>query len=184
MNGIFNMDYQRNLPFGCYMFKAMRQRSISAALRVLCQSARGCLYHVLASAEGDIVGFESTSDEFQILQPDNDILTHSNHYLSDTFKQVDGAYTTFRDFPDTFFRTTRIRRRMEQRYGDITPDVMMKILSDHNNFPSSICRHPDSSVPPGLMGETLASVIMVPEERKMYIAYGNPCQCEYLEYGL
>jgi isopenicillin-N N-acyltransferase-like protein len=184
MNGIFNSDYQRNLPYGCYMFKAMRQRSIGAALRVLCQSARGCLYHALASAEGDIVGFESTSDEFQILQADNDILTHSNHYLSDRFKQVDGAYTAFRDFPDTFLRTTRIRRRMEQRYGDITPDVMMDILSDHNNFPSSICRHSDSNSPPGLVGETLASVIMVPEERKMYIAYGNPCQCEYLEYGL
>lgn len=184
MNAVFNSDYRRNLPYGCYMFKAMRQRSIGAALRVLCRSARGSLYHVLASAEGDIVGFESTSDEFQILPPDNDILTHSNHYQTTTFKQVDGAYTTFQDFPDTFLRTTRIRRLMERHYGDITPDLMMDILSDHNNYPNSICRHPDSSAPPGLMGETLASVIMVPEERKMFIAYGNPCQCAYLEYGL
>jgi isopenicillin-N N-acyltransferase-like protein len=184
MNGIFNTDYRPNLPYGCYMFKAMRQRSIGAALRVLCQSARGYLYHVLASAEGDIVGFESTSDEFQILQPENDILAHSNHYMTDKFKHVDGAYTTFRDFPDTFLRTTRIRRLMQQCYGDITPDVMMDILSDHNNYPNSICRHPDTSFPPGLVGETLASVIMVPEDRKMFIAYGNPCQCEYVEYRL
>jgi isopenicillin-N N-acyltransferase-like protein len=184
MNGIFNLDYQLNLPYGCYMFKAMRQRSIGAALRVLCQSARGYLYHVLASAEGDIVGFESTSDEFQILQPENDILAHSNHYLTDKFKEVDGTYTTFRDFPDTFLRHTRIRKLMKQRYGAITPDVMMDILADHNNYPNSICRHPDMDFPPGLVGETLASVIMVPEDRKMYIAYGNPCQSGYVEYGL
>jgi isopenicillin-N N-acyltransferase like protein len=184
MNGIFNLDYRLNLPYGCYMFKAMRQRSIGAALRILCQSARGFLYHVLASAEGDIIGFESTSEEFQILQPDNDILVHSNHYLSDGFKQVDGAYTAFRDFPDTFLRTTRIRRLMEKHYGDITPDVMMDILSDHNNYPNSICRHPDTNAPSGLLGETLASVIMVPEDRKMLIAYGNPCRCEFVEYGL
>lgn len=32
MNGTFNTDYLPNLPYGCYMFKAMRQRSIGAAL--------------------------------------------------------------------------------------------------------------------------------------------------------
>jgi isopenicillin-N N-acyltransferase-like protein len=141
-------------------------------------------YHVLASAEGEIIGFESTSEEFQILQPEKDIMVHSNHYLSDKFKQVDGVYTAFRDFPDTFFRTTRIRRLMEKHYGDITPDVMMDILSDHDNYPNSICRHPDANAPSGLLGETLASVIMIPEDRKMYIAYGHPCQCEFATYGL
>ena len=184
MNGIFNMDYRLNLPYGCYMFKAMRQRSIGAALRVLCQAARGFLYHVLASGEGDIIGIESTSDEFQILQPEDDILVHSNHYLSDNFKQVDGAYTTFRDFTDTFLRITRIRKLMKKHNGDITAESMMEILSDHNNFPNSICRHPDPASPGALVNKTLASVIMVPEDRKMFIAYGNPCQSEYMEYGL
>ncbi len=184
MNGIFNLDYRLNLPYGCYMFKAMRQRSIGAALRVLCQAARGFLYHVLASDEGDIIGIESTSDEFQILQPENDILVHSNHYLSDNLKRVDGVYTTFRDFSDTFLRVARIKRGMKTHYGDITPEVMMELLSDHNNYPNSICRHPDPASPTALVSQTLASVIMVPEDRKMFLACGNPCQSEYVEYGL
>jgi isopenicillin-N N-acyltransferase-like protein len=184
MNGVFNLDYRRNLPYGCYIFKAMRQRSIGAALRVLCQAARGYLYHVLASGEGDVIGIESTSNEFQILQPEDDILVHSNHYLADKFKQVDGAYTTFRDFPDTFLRVARIRKLMKKHYGDITPKVMMEILSDHNNYPNSICRHPDTDFPAALVSKTLGSVIMVPEDRKMFIASGNPCQSEYVEYGL
>jgi isopenicillin-N N-acyltransferase like protein len=184
MNGVFNRDYRLNLPYGCYMFKAMRQRSIAGVLQVLRRFARGYLYHVLAGAAEDIVGFESTSDDFQILQPENDILTHTNHYLTDKFKPVDGAYTTLKDFPDTFLRNTRIRRLMERHHGDITIEVMMTILSDHDNYPNSICRHPDSNSPPGLLGETLASVIMVPADRKMFVAYGKPCQCEYVEYGL
>jgi hypothetical protein len=56
--------------------------------------------------------------------------------------------------------------------------------SDHDNYPNSICRHPDANAPSGLLGETLASVIMVPDDRKMYIAYGHPCQCEFATYGL
>jgi isopenicillin-N N-acyltransferase-like protein len=70
---------------------------------------------------------------------------------------------------------------MKRHYGDITPEVMMEILSDHNNYPNSICRHPDDASPTALVSETLSSVIMVPEDRKMFIAYGNPCQNEYVE---
>ncbi len=184
MNGIFNTDYRCNLPYGCYMFKVMRQRSIGASLRVLCQSARGLLYHVLADADGSIIGLESTSEEYQIIDSENDILTHANHYLTERYRAVDGAYTTLRDFPDTFLRAKRIRRLLEQQYGDITPEVVMEILADHLNYPNSICRHPEPGGPPGLLGETLASVIMVPEERKMLIAYGNPCTCRFVEYRI
>jgi isopenicillin-N N-acyltransferase-like protein len=184
MNSTFNLDYQVNIPYGCYIFKAMRQHSIGAALKVFCQAARGLLYHVLANGEGDIIGIESNSQEFQILQPEEDILVHSNHYLSDIFKKGDGVYTTFRDITDTFLRVTRIRNLMKRHHGDITCEVMMEILSDHNNFPNSICRHPDPASPGALVNKTLASVIMVPEDRKMFIAYGNPCQSEYMEYGL
>jgi isopenicillin-N N-acyltransferase-like protein len=184
MNGTFNQDYRLNLPCGCYLPKVMRQRSLSSALRLLGQAARGSFYHVLASAEGDLVGFESVSDHFRIIQPEKDMLVHSNHYLTERFQEVDGIYTTFQDFVDTFPRITRIKRLMEQQYGTITLQMMMGILSDHQGYPYSICKHPATDPHLWANGETLASIILVPGDRKMYIALGNPCQCEYVEYGL
>jgi len=184
MNGTMNEGLGFSLPYGCYLAKVLRQKSIGQSLGVLMQSVRGLLYHVMASAEGDIVGFESVSDAFKILHPENDILVHSNHYLTKEFQKADLMYTALSCFPDTFLRFHRVKRLMQRRHGEITAEVMMGILADHNNYPYSICRHPDTNLPPEFQSATLASVIMVPGERKMFVANGNPCQCEYVEYQL
>lgn len=173
--------YRLNIPYGCYLPKAMRQTTIGEALGVLCQAARGIGYYHLASAEGDIVGIESVFDDFDILAPEKDILVHSNHYLTERFRKGDWGYNFF---PDTYIRVNRIRRLMEKNYGHITPELMMEILADHNNYPHSICKHPDEKLPPQFRAETLTSFIMIPEDRTMYITYGNPCQYEYIKYSL
>lgn len=41
-----------------------------------------------------------------------------------------------------------------------------------------------TGVTTALVSKTLASVIMVPEDRKMFIAYGNPCRSDYVEFGI
>ncbi|SDF26028.1 C45 family autoproteolytic acyltransferase/hydolase [Sporomusa acidovorans] len=174
-------NYRAGLPYGCYLPKVMRQEKIGDALGVLCQVARGTGYYQLASSEGDLVGYESTYDDFNVLHPDKDMQVHANHYLTERFQKGDWGYTIF---PDTYLRVNRIKRLMELQYGEITPEVMMKILSDHNNYPDAICRHANQNLSPEHHSETLASFIMVPEERKMYIAYGNPCQSDYLQYTL
>jgi isopenicillin-N N-acyltransferase-like protein len=182
-NSIFNPveEYYIGIPVGCYLPKAMRQQKIGDALGILCLAARGIGYYHLASAQGDIVGVESVLDDFNVLHPERDMLVHSNHYFTDRFKKGDWAYVVL---PDSYLRSTRIKRLMDKHYGSITPQVMMELLSDHNNHPSSICRHVDNDKPPQFRSETLASYIMVPEDQVMYIAYGNPCQYEYVEYKL
>ncbi|MBM7856087.1 isopenicillin-N N-acyltransferase-like protein [Desulfohalotomaculum tongense] len=174
-------NYQLNIPIGCYLPKVMRQKSISDALGILCQAARGIGYYHLANAGGNITGIESVFDDFNVLQPEKDILVHSNHYLTERFKKGDWGYFLF---PDSYLRVNRIQKLIEQNYGNITLKLMMEILSDHNNYPHSICRHIDEEKPPEFHSETLASFIMVPEDRTMYISYGNPCHYEYLEYKL
>ena len=59
----------------------------------------------------------------------------------------------------------------------------MECLTDHNNYPCAICAHPNPDTPDFKDG-TLCSVIMVPEDRKMWVAWRNPCEYEYEEYDL
>ena len=174
-----NAYYKLNLPEGCYLPKVMRQRNIGNALGILCQAARGMEYYNLASSEGDIIGFESTFDDYNVIQPERDMLVHSNHYLTERFKKGDLAG---QNDPDSYIRIQRIRRLMELNYGQLTPELMMKILADHNNYPESICRHVDKTKPHHSL--TKASVIMVPAEGTMFIACGNPCKNEFVEYKL
>lgn len=52
----------------------------------------------LASSKGDIIGFESTFDDINILQPKRDILVHSNHYLTERFKKGDSFHNKDRRY--------------------------------------------------------------------------------------
>ncbi|NLK52496.1 MAG: hypothetical protein GX295_08650 [Syntrophomonadaceae bacterium] len=170
-----------NLPVGCYLPKVMRQRTLGEAMGILRNTARGLGYYHLASAEKEMIGIESTQDDYQLLSSNREMLIHSNHYLTDRFKPIDLVNVLI---PDSLERIETIKRLMNDHYGKITPATMMSILADHENHPYSICRHVDETKPPQFHSETIASYIMVPEDKIMFIAKGNPCQNGYLEYRM
>ena len=60
------------------------------------------------------------------------------------------------------------------------------LMTDIVNHPNSICRHRDKNAlfPMGQIIKSIVSNINVPEEKTMYVALGNPCQNEYVEYRL
>ncbi|RQD78409.1 MAG: hypothetical protein D5R97_00420 [Candidatus Syntrophonatronum acetioxidans] len=174
-------DFHFNIPLGCYLSKAMRQKTWEEALDILRKNARGLGYFLLASKNGEITGIESVQNDFENHYPEEDILVHSNHYLTERFQDMDLVNTLVPDSPS---RLERIKILMEDHYGYLTPQLMMEILSDHDNYPNSLCRHVDETKPPQFHSQTLAAYIMVPEEGLMYIAWGNPCQHEFVEYKM
>jgi isopenicillin-N N-acyltransferase-like protein len=167
------------VPCCSIITKAMRQKRIGDALGIVCASGRSVLNYLFASAEGDIVGVETRPGDFNVYQADKDMLVHSNHYLTDRFKRGDGTFGLMEG--DSYIRIHRIQRLMEKHYGELNTDLMMEILSDHHNYPNSICAHFNHEMP---RGETLSSVIMDPAEGVMYIAFGQPCQHEFEAYRI
>jgi isopenicillin-N N-acyltransferase-like protein len=63
---------------------------------------------------------------------------------------------------------------------------MKQLFHDHNNYPNSICRHPNprAPLPTVKIMKTLLSIINCPREQKAHIAPGNPGENEYIEYRL
>jgi isopenicillin-N N-acyltransferase-like protein len=165
------------LPACCVMPKAMRQRRIGDVLGVFCVAGRSMMHYCLASKEGDIIGIETKPDDFNVLQPERDFLVHANHYHTERFKNGELVYL---GAPSTYIREPQIKGLIEKHYGNITLERMMEIMSNHNNYPRGICNHALE----GSTAETLASVIMIPEDNAMYVTAGHPCQYEYEEYRL
>ena len=168
-----------NVPCACVVPKAMRQKRIGDALGVICGAGRSILYYAFASGEGDIIGIETRPDDYNVMQPERDILIHTNHYLTERFKRGDKTFGFMEG--DSYIRIQRLKRLMEKHYGELNVKLMGDFFTDHTDYPRAICKHTDMGVQ---FGETLAAVIMVPEDRIMYATYGQPCQYEYLEYGL
>ncbi|UCD09455.1 MAG: hypothetical protein JSU79_02090, partial [Dehalococcoidales bacterium] len=139
--------------------------------------------YLLTSIGEGIIDIETTKTDLDVQYPEKDMLTHSNHFKAERFKSTDIAAELA---PDTYIRANRLYRLMEEYYGDITVDVMKQLMQDHGNYPNSICRHRDKNAPfpLGQIIKTLISIINVPEEKAVYVALGNPCKCEYVEYKL
>jgi isopenicillin-N N-acyltransferase-like protein len=58
------------------------------------------------------------------------------------------------------------------------------VLADHASFPHAICRHADPRDGDDDLTETLYSMIMDLDERRLLIAEGPPCGHAYTEVSL
>lgn len=174
----FARQHDFTLPVSGYLPKVMRQKSIDEALDTLKEVARGVACYLTADRNGKIAGIESTHDDFQVLSPQQDLLLHSNNYVTDRFRTRDTAGGIQ---PDSFDRLSTIGELAASHHGRITPETAMELLADHRHHPNSICRHLDETVP--ISSKTLAAFVMVPEEGAIYIARGNPCENGFARYA-
>ena len=85
---------------------------------------------------------------------------------------------------DSFSRARRLRALIAGAYGSLTPDIMMEFLADHEGLPKSICTHVDDTKHGVFAIKSLSSFIMIPEEKRMFISSGPPCENEFVEYRL
>ncbi|SDN40128.1 isopenicillin-N N-acyltransferase like protein [Desulfonauticus submarinus] len=169
------------IPIGFYLPKIMRNKTIKDAVQTLKKTAKGYAYFHIADTNGNIIGLESISNHYTEIRPQQNILIHANHYETEIYKKNDWSKQIM---PCSYARANRMKKLILSNYGTITAGVMMDILRDHKNYPESICRHVNKTKPDSMISSSKASIIMIPKEKKMYIAFGPPCENEYNEYVL
>lgn len=167
------------IPLSLYLEQAMSQKNLAAALGSLCQNARGIGYYQLADAQGQLAGIESDFSRFAVRLPENGLMTHSNHYLTESLQPGDWGYSVF---PDSYLRNHRMTEIMRKNQGKLTLELAKDALRDHQGRPGSICRHQDTDLPPEFRSESVASFISQPAEGLMHICLGPPCENHYHAY--
>ena len=114
------------------------------------------------------------------------VLWHANHHQW-LDPNATGSVFPF-EYPSSQKRAERALELLNssQNYGNITLDVCMDIMRDHEGGTdpngkdsSDICRHPDDDDP----GITMFSWIIQPKDMKVYLTHGPPCRRRYIEYN-
>src|SRR5262249_23019447 len=105
------------------------------------------------------------------------LITHANHLetalpVRDTIKDVGGS---------SMFRSARARRLLADRAaaGKLDEDDLIGLFRDHAGYPQGICRHVDERDPPPDRSETVCSVLLDRDDRRLGIAAGPPCGHAY-----
>ena len=164
----------------------LEQRSVADVLALM-QSFPVCSNgnYMLADGAGAVLDVELTSDgPFVIEDYGAGFLVHSNHYLC-----LEHACEANFDqsLSDSFPRLDRMKSLIGEKFGAIALADVQRFLSDHHGHPVSICRHPHERPSEAMLcnaGKTVAALIAEPQERRLHVARGNPCENPFATFSL
>jgi isopenicillin-N N-acyltransferase-like protein len=139
---------------------------------------------------GEVVDVELVPGAVGVLNPVDGLLTHANHLVSgvparDTYADRGGS---------SYFRGARVARLLATPKsptpgttavaGLISESAIAAALADPLRQPHAICRHADPRDGDDDLSETLYSVIMDLDDRRLSVAAGPPCAHPYVDVVL
>lgn len=180
-------DYRRaGVPLALLRRKVLEQTHLALALRIAyCTPKSGSNNMIISHAgSGLAYDFECAPDETFMVEPQNGVLVHANHWLSPI------ALTKLRecgmaDAPSTFYRDLRTREALLAKAGDLTLEDVMAVMLDDFETPWSICYPPRPSSPTDpTTYATVATLIMRPALGEMRIAMLPALDKRFTHYTL
>jgi isopenicillin-N N-acyltransferase-like protein len=153
---------------------------LSSAIETVQKNFRASAANYLFATGDDIaVDLEAGPGDFfavQAILPEDGAIVHTNHFLRSPRGQDDVSLYAM---PDSL---VRLQRAASTIAGAAEPhDVasLRRALSDHADFPSGVCCHPRPEDEE--QWATVMSVIMDPQDRRMWLASGHPCEADFVE---
>ena len=133
---------------------------------------------------GECVDIEIENEEFDVLYPKDGIIVHTNHFISSRLPILPRKDMGKRKFTDSFVRLGRADKLLRKKGSEISEEDIKAVLTDHVEYPSSICRHDDEKLEKGLRMGTVFSMIINLTKGEILFCKGNPCELEYEKYRI
>ena len=171
------------LPYHLLLRAILDCENVSDAITVLQAGFRSSsANYLLAHADGAALNVEASPGDFSrlyFLYPGADgVLLHTNHFLSGRFTRTDVSVWAM---PDSPVRLGRLQAGVHAAGPAPSLATFRALLSDHANYPSAVCCHPDPRMAGADQGMTVTSVLMDPAAARMWVSDGNPCTAGYRE---
>ena len=180
-------DYRRSgIPLALIRRRVLEQSQLGLALRTAyCTPKSGSNNMIISHAgSGLVYDFECAPDETFMVEPDNGVLVHANHWLSPValckLRECGMA-----DAPSTFYRDVRAREALLAKAGDLTVEDVTEVLLDDFESPWSICYPPRASSPTDpTTYATVATLVMRPTLGEMRVAILPALDKRFTHYNL
>jgi hypothetical protein len=132
---------------------------------------------LLAHARDGLLNMEVTPSYISVVRSEEN-LCHANHILDADLSRQDAIVSIPNE--TTCHRMARMEELLMEYSGRIDVACAQRFVTDHGNFPVSICTHPRADWP----FQTLAAMVFDPGRGAMHIAFGNGCTTPFECYGM
>lgn len=181
LNALGTPDKPEGVPLHVVLRGILDQEKVSDAIEKVNSLKNACAANYqIAHKNGACVDLEKAPTDFEVTYAENGLLAHTNHFITPRLYHINDASRLM--VHDTFVRLGRTRFLMNKYNGNIDVDVIKTILTDHVDYPDSICSHNDPKDDIGHRCCTVFSIIMDLTEGKILVAKGQPCSSQYYEY--
>jgi len=181
INNLNPLDSQAGVPHTYIVRTILACETIDKAKEAILALPRSSGFnYLLGDGTGEIVGIETSATETAQYVPTlNGYVSHTNHYLDPGLVPLELAASAN---SDTLVRQARAQVSLAAiSRSEVSARALQGLLSDHENYPKSICRHISSNVQKEesewrfTEGLTVFSLVMDLVGRSMWFRKGNPC---------
>ena len=181
IDSVYPNDSRIGIPRLVVSRAVLASRRLSGAIGRTLISHRAAGYnHLLIHESGELYSVEVSSRKFEILHGTDGYIVHTNHYLSQTMKEIENEPEELISSRVRYFRANRLLRQNSAH----SIKSLQAIQKDHVNLPNSICNHAIDGIDPLDRESTISALVIDLTSREMHIAWGNPCQNAYHTYHL
>lgn len=171
LNALLTRTWQPKVPIHLGLRAVLDSHSFEEATEIVEGKMASPAHFLIASRDGRMAGMEVSPVRTATIGPKNGMVLHTNH-ICDT--QLQEAVC---DFPilDSVPRLERIRDLIGELDDDPQQEDLFSVLSDHQGYPDSICRHVNVNDPEHTQMETVFSIVMNLTEGTFEYRLGHPC---------
>ncbi|HWO78522.1 MAG TPA: C45 family peptidase [Bacillus sp. (in: firmicutes)] len=175
LNALVTDTWQPKVPIHLGLRAVLESSSIEEVITKVGYNQMASPAHFLvASADEKAASLEVSPIHTAVIESTNGKVTHTNHLCSLEMKNRINERTK----PDSFSRFSTMNSLLDSlNETELDEDHLFQILSNHHNYPYSICRHkpnePNDAEP---YMETVFSVVMNLTQQKLWWVKGKPCE--------
>lgn len=155
--------------------------SLDAAVHAVQRANRAIPANIMLATPQGPADLEVTLEHVHVLRSDGaGGITHTNHCHHSELTSLNGR---FPELIQSHERQRRVDQLLNLPQRSPSLEEVKAALRDHQGHPRSICRHPNDDAKTGFW-ETVFSVIIEPQARRMHVSRGTPCEHPYEIYTL
>lgn len=166
------------VPFHAVLRRVLTSTSLEDAVSSIAQATRASsANYMVSSTDGRVVNIEVGPGG-----PDSAHVTwgspqaHANHFL---WEQRPFKDLGLIDGEDSLRRQAIAEASVS---GDVNGPSVDALLRDHEGVPDAVCSHEDPALPHQEDYATIAAVVMAPDDGRIAVTDGNPCQAPFETY--